>query len=304
MEKDNLNTGTPEQDEDAILPEGYGDEDIFEEPSRDDENIFGKEDTIEGFGGEGEDKKDPAPEDQPQAQEPEKEDGVGAEDGSSAPADAQQENEGFRFQQGGTEVTVKETDLPELYRKAQEHQGLTGQLAQARRELGAIHAAAVSLGFENAQKMLEKVTESYREGEVRRLVDDGVNEEVARYMVEDRMKKAPQQHRQSVPARDVRRELSELMQHRPALREELSRGGKLPQEVIAAARNGTPLLAAYAEYETKEAKAEAERVRQENDILKQNEKNAARAPVKSATAGGGDNTKGKDHFLEGFESDN
>ena len=54
MDNENLNNeiGTPE-DDDVMLPDGYNDENIFAEPEGDDENIFGKEDTLEGFGDEG-----------------------------------------------------------------------------------------------------------------------------------------------------------------------------------------------------------------------------------------------------------
>lgn len=315
MDKENLNTGTPEQDEDAILPEGYENENIFDEPAGDDENIFGKEDTIEGFGGDDNGEEDPAPESQPEAEKPEEENGVGAEVGSSAPADVQeQDNEGFRFQNNGTEVTVKEADLPELYRKAQEHGSLSSQLAQARGELEEVGSMVKSMGFESVRQMMDKMAENYRESEVRRLVDSGAaTEEVARFIVESKMKQAgaqpvqqPAQQVQQQPTqrRDFRQELTELVQLHPELRESLANGGKLPQEVVAACvKSGISLRAAYAEYEAKEARANAERVQQENDILKQNEKNAARAPVKSVTAGGGTTPKGKDPFLVGFESD-
>lgn len=315
MEHENTNPVTPEQDEDIILPEGYENENIFDEPSGDGQDIFGGDDTIEGLGGEGEGAEDPAPEDQPEEQKPEKEDGVVADAGSSAPGEAQEKEAAgrFKFKDGEQEVELQESDLPGIYRKAQEHAQLGGQVEQYRKQLNEINATAKALGFENVDQMVVKFREQYRDGEIKRLVDDGVNEEVARYMVESRMKQAqpepkPQQPAQAQPAETVRdafrKQLTDLMQDKPALREQLASGGKLPQEVITAfVKDGTPLRTAYAEYEAKEVRAEAERVRQENEILKQNEKNAARAPVKSVTAGGGTNAKGKDPFLMGFESD-
>lgn len=115
------------------------------------------------------------------------------------------------------------------------------------------------------------------------------------------------QERQSVPQtrlRDFRSEITALLTQHPQLREKLVRGEKLPQEVISdCVKNGVPLRTAFAEYEAKQARAEAEQMRRENEILKQNSAAAAKAPVKGTAAGGAADTKGKDPFLEGLLSD-
>ena len=304
MDNEKITNDSTDQDEDLMLPEGYQDENIFDEPAGTDEDIFGVEDKLEGFGGDGEGEDNPAPEDQPAEQKPKEENGVTADGGeNSAPATAQQqENDGFRFVSNGAEVTVKETELPEMYRKAQEHGTLAAQLAEA-------NEMAKSMGFSDIRAMMEQVAANYRNGEVKRLVDEGMHEEAAKDLVDRKMQAAKnqpvQKTQQPTLRRDFKQELYELVQTRPELRESLANGGKLPQEVVTACvKSNISLRAAYAEYEAREARANAERVRQENEILKQNELNAAKAPVKSVTAGGGTNTKGKDPFLQGFESDN
>lgn len=103
---------------------------------------------------------------------------------------------------------------------------------------------------------------------------------------------------------DFHRELTVLLEQYPDLREKLAKGEGLPGEVISGClKNGTGLRAAYAEYEAKCAKEEAEQMRRENEILKQNSAAAAKAPVKGTAAGCGVKTEGKDPFLEGLLSD-
>ena len=50
-------------------------------------------------------------------------------------------------------------------------------------------------------------------------------------------------------------------------------------------------------------KAEADKLRRENRILKQNEASAKQAPVKGVRGGGATDTKPEDDFLRGFNSD-
>ena len=101
-------------------------------------------------------------------------------------------------------------------------------------------------------------------------------------------------------------EVKELMRARPDLK-----GIQLPEEVAkACAEEGKPLVLAYAEYETRMARAaadkarkEAEKVAKENKVLKHNAAAAARAPVSGVSGGGATDTKPKDDFLRGFDSD-
>lgn len=99
------------------------------------------------------------------------------------------------------------------------------------------------------------------------------------------------------------REIAELMELYPELREKMSRGEALPREVMTAcAKSGISLRTAYAEYEAKRAKADAEQLRKAVKILRQNAAAAAKAPVKGSAADSGE-SKGKDPFLEGLLSE-
>jgi hypothetical protein len=74
--------------------------------------------------------------------------------------------------------------------------------------------------------------------------------------------------------------------------------------VLVSAQAGKNLLLAYTEYENRQKEAEAKKVQQENNILKQNAANAAKAPVKSVTSGGAAGNKdGEDDFMKGFNSE-
>lgn len=289
MEKDNemLETTAPE-DEEIMLPEGY----------QENEDIFEAKEDVDGF--DEEQQEDLAAEEEKTGEEGEE------------PAQEQQEAEQpaavenfLKFKDGELEVVIKESDIEGLYRRAQERDGFNGQLQNLQQQMERLNSDARALGFQNAQEMFGKAADSFRDAEVKRLVSEGMHEEAAKDLVARKMPRAAQPAAQAVAtARDFRKELGELVQHRPDLRESLNKGGKLPEEVITACfKDNVPLRAAYAEHEAKEVKAELERIRQENEILKQNAANAKRAPVKS-TAGSATAAKSKDPFLAGFDSDN
>ena len=105
-------------------------------------------------------------------------------------------------------------------------------------------------------------------------------------------------------AEDFRRDVSELLELYPQLRERFAKGEGLPREVIAVcAQKKLPVRVAYAEYELNAARTELEQLRRENEILRQNTSAAAKAPVKSVALGGSTNEQRKDPFLEGFFSE-
>lgn len=322
MDNENLNNeiGTPE-DDDVMLPDGYNDENIFAEPEGDDENIFGKEDTLEGFGDEGKGEEDPAPEEESEKPEPKEEDGVGAgsEEGSAPAAEHKQEAASlFKIKDGDHDVELKESDISDLYRFKKDHAGDSGRLQELQAGMDEANNMAKRLGFADFKEMLAKAQDNYRDAEIKRLTEDPdhpVHPEVAKAIVESRMREnaasATTQQAQKTDAsavpvqRDYRREMATLLGDYPELRESLSKGGMVPQEVIrTAVDRKISLSAAYAEYKAGEVKKEAERMKQENIILKQNADAKAKAPVKGVSAGGHVETKGKDPFLQGFESDN
>ena len=96
------------------------------------------------------------------------------------------------------------------------------------------------------------------------------------------------------------REMMALMERFPEVRERFEKGEGLPDEVIrACAKEQIPLQAAYAEYALREAQKEIQKLRRENEALRQNAQSASKAPVRSAAQGSA-NEQRKDPFLEGF----
>lgn len=205
------------------------------------------------------------------------------------------------------EVEVDESDLPSLYQRAQNHDRAQNKLARLSPLVDSAEAMARRMGYDSLQAMVDKAEEGYKESEVRRLKREGVHEEVARDMVQRRMDQASEEARAReqekpaapAPGRDFKAETAELLNQRPELQ-----GKKLPEEVVkACVYQGKNLLAAYAEYEARQEKAEAESLRQRIRILEQNQAAAAKAPVKGAVGGGDAGTKPEDPFLLGFDSD-
>ena len=96
--------------------------------------------------------------------------------------------------------------------------------------------------------------------------------------------------------RDFDTEVRDLFAARPELR-----GSELPAQVLVACAGGKNLTDAYNEY-AKSQKQDAEDLRKENRILRQNAKAAAQAPVRGVTRGGGPDAKPEDAFLKGFNS--
>ena len=132
------------------------------------------------------------------------------------------------------------------------------------------------------------------------LADEEENEAVAA----EHEEQAELEREAQESAEDFRREVNELLERYPQLRERFAAGEGLPREVVAVcAQEKIPLRAAYAEYELKAAKTELEQLRKENEILRQNTSAAAKAPVKSAALGGSTNEQRKDPFLDGFFSE-
>lgn len=94
--------------------------------------------------------------------------------------------------------------------------------------------------------------------------------------------------------RDFEAEVRELYAQRPEVKSQ-----PLPDEVARACAAGQPLKDAFADYEGRQ---DAERLRRENRILRQNEAASARAPVRGVTGGGSPKAEPDDPFLRGFNT--
>lgn len=313
-EKDNIITTSPD-DDDLMLPEGCGAEDlIFAEPSGE----AGKQADESVAPADEEDSEDDGAEDAPTtAQDPAK-DVSGSEDAKApttepdAPTTAQEKADNapnmlkFRAKYNSQEqdVELNENDLPGIWQKAQNHDKMQSRYNEQQTLLAEVEQLARSLGYADAKEMAQKAAGAFRDAEVKSLMEDeGVSERVAKAVVEQEMAQRvpaqPAAQPGSIPERNPQTEVNELLQARPDLR-----GKQIPEEVFAAAVAGKNLLAAYTEYEARQAAAEQRRVQQEENIRKQNAANAAKAPVKGVASGGAPkNDGGEDAFLKGFNED-
>lgn len=313
--KDNIIETLPE-DDDLLLPEGYGaDDDIFADPSSETEKQADESaETDEEEAGKGD-----GAEEAPTTAQDTAQDVNGSENADAptteqpAPTTAQEKAETaanklkFRAKINHNEqdVELNESELPGIWQKAQNHDRMQSRFNEQQSTLNEVEQLAKRLGYANTKEFIEKAANAYRDSEVKSLMDsEGVSERVAKAIVEQEMAQksaAPNPAPQSdAPAkRNPKAEVDELLSARPDLY-----GKKLPQEVLVSAQAGKNLLLAYTEYENRQKEAEAKKVQQENNILKQNAANAAKAPVKSVTSGGAAGNKdGEDDFMKGFNSE-
>ena len=101
---------------------------------------------------------------------------------------------------------------------------------------------------------------------------------------------------QGPDGRDFGQEVRDLYAARPELR-----GEELPEAVLEAAVRGKTVTEAYNDYVYRQ-RQDADQLRKENRILRQNAKAAAKAPVRGISRGGGTDTQPEDAFLRGFNS--
>jgi hypothetical protein len=156
--------------------------------------------------------------------------------------------------------------------------------------------------------MLQAAEDSYRDGEVERLVNEGTQKDVAEDYVRRKMKDAEVKQEDTKPAqdtpkeRDFNAEVEALLAIRPELR---TPGTRLPEEVTEeCVKTGKPLSVVYLEYERKQDKARYDALSKEYKKLKQNAEAASRAPVRGVSRGGPvDDKANDDPFLKGFDED-
>lgn len=205
------------------------------------------------------------------------------------------------------DVEVDESELPALYQKAQVTDRVQARLARQAPAMEQLESMAKSMGHSDPVAFLNAMKDNYQRSEIRRLVGDGVHEEVAKDMVERRFvpqQQAPATEPESVPAKSPTRDFdTEIAQLKAVYPDVLK--NPIPKQVLGAAMDENHpkhLVAAYAEYMVGQHKAEAEKLRRENEVLKQNAAAAARAPVSGVTGGGPADEDPEDDFLKGFNS--
>ena len=76
----------------------------------------------------------------------------------------------------------------------------------------------------------------------------------------------------------------------------------MPDEVAKAVSQGVPVITAYLAYRERQSAKAAATLQRENQILKQNAANSAKAPVRGVTGGDSTPPKKKSLFEEGFDA--
>ena len=206
-----------------------------------------------------------------------------------------------------------EKDLSDIYQKSMVTDRYQRKLAEVQPVLERLDRMAKASGYASASEMLEAQEAFERESTREKLIQAGTPEVIADDYIERKYgaasrnsepTEAPKEaeptteptEKQEPPARDLGAEVRELWNLRPELR-----GKALPTEVAAAASKGRNLVRAYLDFESKQQRAEADNLRKELEILKQNAASAAKAPVKGVSGGGATDTKPEDPFLAGFD---
>lgn len=207
----------------------------------------------------------------------------------------------------GENVTVENLDdLISTYQKGLNYDKVKNRADEEENTvMNYISNKARSMGI-SAEEYIKKVQEYEKEQEenkkeesVQRLMDRGIDEELARDIVETRayaeqlkaekaeLEKEKEQQRKEL---EKEKEYEDFLKVYPEIKVE-----EIPKEVFEATKGGKSLLNAYIEYENKKLK---EQIKQ----MEQNEKNASSSVVSSTSDGGGTEQQSKDAFLEGFDS--
>jgi hypothetical protein len=308
------------EEDDDLMPDGYAEGDDFFNPESwtggDNAEGASAEEPAEGTDGT---QVETGNEGAPATERPE---GTGLADTGgdpdSAPAtgsDAIQPTKRrvrYQFDHEDREEEIDDADLPELLQKARSVDRYKQRLDSAQSLQDRLSKTAKALKYDSGEAFLDAILENARASEMDALRSKGVPDELAedyigrKYAGTDAVKQEEAPAAQSPDGRDYTAEARELLSVHPELR-----GKELPAEVYAAASQpGVSLLQAYTEHERKvnqaeavKARDEADRLRKENRILKNNADSADRAPVTGVAKGGrAEDISPDDPFLKGFNS--
>ena len=315
-----------EEEIEAMMPVGYADGDDFFNPEAWTGETEADSASADGALPEGEGtQSDTGTEGAPATEPTEEPAPADNGDDDDAPAPATDEPETtpstkrrvrYQFDHEDREEEIDDADLPELLQKARSVDRYKQRLDSAQSVQDKLSNTARALKYDNAEAFLDAILENARASEMENLRGKGVPDELAEDYIQRKYgavpaapaqrEEPPEPQRTQDGARDYVSEAKELLSARPGLA-----GKELPAEVYAAASQpGVTLLQAYTEYERKasvaeaeKAKTEAEKLRKENRILKNNADSADRAPVSGVSKGGrAEDTSANDPFLKGFNS--
>ena len=297
---DEQNMAAIPEEEDVMMPDGYGtgddffadewtgqDADAQPEPEQEDEPEEPKEDapTTEQT------------EEDHEAQEPE------AETPEDAPRRLRFK---ARVDREDMDVDIGEDEVPALYQLAKAGERWKAKNDTMRQQVEHYEQIAKGMGYATVDEMIQKTAEGYKAAKVQELMEQGTPQTIAEDYVDRMMQREaakapdpePEEPTTEAHERNIQAEAQELIVARPDLKTR-----QLPMEVVEAWRNGENLLNAYNRYEARQKEAENQKLKKENNILKQNAAAAAKAPVKGVTGGAPTDTEPEDPFLKGFDSD-
>jgi len=232
--------------------------------------------------------------DDPAEAGPDGEEPAGAEEESPA-ADGPDGDDGrvlrfrARVDREDRDVTLSERELPSVYQKSQVADRWREQRDRYAAQASRADAFAREMGYGSAEEMFG------RSGAAETAPDAGGE------TAEDQL---PPQAPDFVPqgntdsARDYRSEALAFFTARPELA-----GRELPDGVVRRWAAGEPLARAYESAEQDSLLRQTERLRRENQVLRQNASAAVRAPVRGVFGGGPTDLRPLDPFLEGLEGE-
>ena len=297
---DEQNMAAIPEEEDVMMPDGYGTGDDF----------FADEWTGQDADAQPEPEQEAEPEepkeDAPTTEQTE-EDHEAQEPEAETPGDAPRR---LRFKarvdREDMDVDIGEDEVPALYQLAKAGERWKAKNDTMRQQVEHYEQMAKGMGYATVDEMIQKTAEGYKAAKVQELMEQGTPQTIAEDYVDRMMQREaakapdpePEEPTPEAHERNIQAEAQELIVARPDLKTR-----QLPMEVVEAWRNGENLLNAYNRYEARQKEAENQKLKKENNILKQNAAAAAKAPVKGVTGGAPTDTEPEDPFLKGFDSD-
>ena len=297
---DEQNMAAIPEEEDVMMPDGYGTGDDF----------FADEWTGQDADAQPEPEQEAEPEkpkeDAPTTEQTE-EDHEAQEPEAETPEDAPRR---LRFKarvdREDMDVDIGEDEVPALYQLAKAGERWKAKNDTMRQQVEHYEQIAKGMGYATVDEMIQKTAEGYKAAKVQELMEQGTPQTIAEDYVDRMMQREaakapdpePEEPTPEAHERNIQAEAQELIVARPDLKTR-----QLPMEVVEAWRNGENLLNAYNRYEARQKEAENQKLKKENNILKQNAAAAAKAPVKGVTGGAPTDTEPEDPFLKGFDSD-
>lgn len=297
---DEQNMAAIPEEEDVMMPDGYGTGDDF----------FADEWTGQDADAQPEPEQEAEPEkpkeDAPTTEQPE-ENHEAQEPEAETPEDAPRR---LRFKarvdREDMDVDIGEDEVPALYQLAKAGERWKAKNDTMRQQVEHYEQMAKGMGYATVDEMIQKTAEGYKAAKVQELMEQGTPQTIAEDYVDRMMQREaakapdpePEEPTPEAHERNIQAEAQELIVARPDLKMQ-----QLPMEVVEAWRKGDNLLNAYNRYEARQKEAENQKLKKENNILKQNAAAAAKAPVKGVTGGAPTDTEPEDPFLKGFDSD-